>query len=168
VRGGFGYVFAANGDAAIWQNTIRTAADPAAEWIEYADATSGVYRACTLHNGRVDLCLFAGPAASMPDWDHLKTLFAAPALDDVDRRNLLSGKAADATANTGPLVCACFGVGVNTIREAIASRTASSIEELGKALRAGTNCGSCIPEMKKLLAQTKPEREDHDRLAHTA
>ena len=90
----------------------------------------------------------------MPDWDHLKTLFAAPALDDVDRRNLLSGKATDPAANTGALVCACFGVGINTIREAIASRAATSVEEIGKALRAGTNCGSCIPEMKKLLAQT--------------
>jgi assimilatory nitrate reductase catalytic subunit len=168
VRGGFGYVFAAKGDTTIWQDTIRKAAFTGAEWIEYADATNAVYRACTLHNGRLDLCLFAGPAASMPDWDHLKTLFAAPALDDVDRRNLLSGKAADAAANAGPLVCACFGVGVNTIREAIASRAASSIEEIGKALRAGTNCGSCIPEMKKLLAQTAPEEKSHDRLAHTA
>ena len=101
VRGGFGYVFAANGDTTIWQDTIRKAAGAGAEWLEYADGTSGVYRACTLHNGRLDLCLFAGPAASMPDWDHLKTLFAAPALDDVERRNLLSGKAADPAANTG-------------------------------------------------------------------
>ena len=101
VRGGFGYVFAANGDTTIWQDTIRNAAVAGAEWIEYADGTSGVYRACTLHNGRLDLCLFAGPAASMPDWDHLKTLFAAPTLDDVERRNLLSGKAADPAANTG-------------------------------------------------------------------
>lgn len=158
VRGGFGYVFAANGDTTIWQNAVRDAALPGAEWIEYADGTGGVFRACALHNGRLDLCLFAGPAASMPDWDHLKTLFAAPALDDVDRRHLLSGKATDQATNTGPLVCACFGVGVNTIREAIASRAAMSVEEIGKALRAGTNCGSCIPEMKKLLAQTQLEK----------
>ncbi len=168
VRGGFGYVFAANGDTGIWQRTIRSAAVSGAEWIEYADATSDVYRACALYNGRLDLCLFAGPAASMPDWDHLKALFAAAAVDDDDRRNLLSGKAADQAANTGPLVCACFGVGVNTIREAIASRSATSVEEIGKALRAGTNCGSCIPEMKKLLAQTGSEGKSHDRLAHTA
>ena len=146
----------------------RNAALTGAEWIEYADGTSGVYRACTLHNGRLDLCLFAGPAAAMPGWDHLKTLFAARTLDDVDRRNLLSGKAMDQAANTGPLVCACFGVGVNTIREAIASRAATSVEEIGKALRAGTNCGSCIPEMKKLLTQVAPEGKGHDHLAHTA
>jgi assimilatory nitrate reductase catalytic subunit len=94
----------------------------------------------------------------MPDWDHLKTLFAASELDELDRRNLLSGKAADPSTNAGALVCACFGVGINTIRNAIASRAATSVEEIGKALRAGTNCGSCIPEMKKLLAQTKLEK----------
>jgi assimilatory nitrate reductase catalytic subunit len=168
VRGGFGYVFAANGDTSDWQDMIRSAAGAGAVWIEYADATNDVYRACTLHNGRLDLCLFAGPAASMPDWDHLKALFAAPSVGDIDRRHLLSGEAADAAANTGPLVCACFGVGVNTIREAIASRAATSVEQIGKALRAGTNCGSCIPEMKKLLAQAKPDEKSHDRLAHTA
>ena len=168
VRDGFGYVFAANSDTTIWQDTIRNAAVTGAEWIEYADATSSVYRACTLHNGRLDLCLFAGPAASMPDWDHLKALFAAPALDDVERRHLLSGKATDQAANAGPLVCACFGVGINTIRKAIASGAATSVEEIGKALHAGTNCGSCIPEMKKLLAQTVLEGQGHDRLAHTA
>jgi len=91
-------------------------------------------------------------------WDHLKTLFAAPELDEAERRNLLSGKAADQSANAGALVCACFGVGINTIREAITSRAATSVEEIGRALRAGTNCGSCIPEMKKLLAQTKLEK----------
>jgi assimilatory nitrate reductase catalytic subunit len=107
-------------------------------------------------------------ADATPDWDHLKSLFDAPALDDIERRNLLSGRIGDRATDTGALLCACFGVGINTIRAAIASRTASSIEEIGKALRAGTNCGSCIPEMKKLLAQTKPEGKSHDHLAHTA
>lgn len=39
----------------------------------------------------------------------------------------------------------------NTLREAIA-KSASSVEALGIRLKAGTNCGSCIPEMRRLLA----------------
>jgi len=31
-----------------------------------------------------------------------------------------------------------------------------TVEQIGKALRAGTNCGSCIPELKGLLAQSSP------------
>ncbi len=29
-----------------------------------------------------------------------------------------------------------------------------TIEQIGKALRAGTNCGSCIPELKGLVAES--------------
>ena len=65
---------------------------------------------------------------------------------------LLSGKSTDGLASAGPIVCACFGVGRNTICDAIAAgaRTAA---EIGAKLKAGTNCGSCIPELKRLIAQ---------------
>ena len=51
-------------------------------------------------------------------------------------------------------VCACFGVGRATICDGIASgaRTAADI---GVKLKAGTNCGSCIPELKRLIAMTE-------------
>jgi assimilatory nitrate reductase catalytic subunit len=68
---------------------------------------------------------------------------------------LLSGKSADGLANAGPIVCACFGVGRNTICETIAAG-ACSAADIGAKLKAGTNCGSCIPELKRLIAQTGP------------
>jgi assimilatory nitrate reductase catalytic subunit len=48
-------------------------------------------------------------------------------------------------------ICACFGVGLATLRAAIADRGLSSAEDVGRALRAGTNCGSCLPEIRALL-----------------
>ena len=51
------------------------------------------------------------------------------------------------------IVCACFYVGINTLTEAILDQGLDSIEAIGEALRAGTNCGSCIPELKALLAR---------------
>ena len=78
------------------------------------------------------------------------------ALSNEQRRMLLSGKSADGLANAGPTVCACFGVGRNTIGEAIAAG-ARSAAEIGTKLKAGTNCGSCIPEMKRLIAQAAPD-----------
>jgi assimilatory nitrate reductase catalytic subunit len=65
---------------------------------------------------------------------------------------LLSGKSADGLASTGPIVCACFGVGRATICDAIAAGAATTAE-IGARLKAGTNCGSCIPELKRLIAQ---------------
>ncbi|EMC4275528.1 (2Fe-2S)-binding protein [Cronobacter sakazakii] len=50
-------------------------------------------------------------------------------------------------------MCSCFGVGENAIRAAIRAGC-DSAGKLGDALRCGTNCGSCIPELKALLAQT--------------
>ena len=73
-------------------------------------------------------------------------------LDDADRRSLLLGKPL-AGEDPGRAVCACFGVGVNTLRQAIRDGQLGSVEAIGEALRAGTNCGSCIPELQSLLAE---------------
>jgi assimilatory nitrate reductase catalytic subunit len=83
----------------------------------------------------------------------VKSLFAAESLGDDQRRMLLSGKSADGLASSGPVVCACFGVGRNTICDAIAAGAATAAD-IGAQLKAGTNCGSCIPELKRLIAHT--------------
>jgi assimilatory nitrate reductase catalytic subunit len=67
---------------------------------------------------------------------------------------LLSGKSSEGTAATGPIVCACFGVGRGTICETIVAG-ARTTAEIGAKLKAGTNCGSCIPELKRLIATTE-------------
>ena len=49
------------------------------------------------------------------------------------------------------MVCACFAVGLRTLQEAIRDRRLASVAEIGAVLRAGTNCGSCVPELKEIL-----------------
>jgi assimilatory nitrate reductase catalytic subunit len=93
-----------------------------------------------------------GPAREAGDWNVVKSLFGAGTLSDDQRRTLLSGKSMDGLASAGPIVCACFGVGRTTICDAIAAGAASAAE-IGARLKAGTNCGSCIPELKRLIAQ---------------
>ncbi len=102
-------------------------------------------------DGRLAGCLFIGPAAAAPQWDAVKALFEAESLGEAQRRAVLSGKPTDGLADPGPMICACFGVGLNVIREAIASGAAVSVEDIGTALRAGTNCGSCLPELKRIV-----------------
>jgi assimilatory nitrate reductase catalytic subunit len=77
-------------------------------------------------------------------------------LPDAQRRAILSGQRTDGAADPGALVCACFGVGVNAVRAAIASGAAATVETIGAALRAGTNCGSCLPELKRILGRDSP------------
>ena len=46
------------------------------------------------------------------------------------------------------------GVGRSTLLRAIRGDKLVSVEQIGRALKAGTNCGSCIPELKGLLAES--------------
>jgi NAD(P)H-nitrite reductase large subunit len=65
--------------------------------------------------------------------------------------NLLAGRPADGAALAGPIVCACFSVGRDALVDAIVSQKATDVNAIGRLLRAGTNCGSCIPEINGLL-----------------
>ena len=163
VTGGYGYLFADNADLAGWQSWLRSVAGD--DLAEYKDLGGGVYRAASFAEDRIEICLFVGPARDAGDWGVVKSLFAG-SLSDEQRRMLLSGKSVDGLASAGPIVCACFGVGRTTICDAIAAG-ANSPAEIGARLKAGTNCGSCIPEMKLLIGQVAPAGEPH-RLAATA
>jgi assimilatory nitrate reductase catalytic subunit len=150
LAGGYGYLFADNADLARWQSWLRSVAGD--DLAEYKDLGGGVYRAASFAEGRIETCLFVGPAHDAGDWDVVKHLFAADRLSDDQRRMLLSGKSIDGLASAGPIVCACFGIGRTTICDAIAAG-AGSAAAIGVQLKAGTNCGSCIPELKRLIAQ---------------
>jgi assimilatory nitrate reductase catalytic subunit len=150
VTGGYGYLFADNADLARWETWFSLAGSDLAE---YKDFGGGVYRAASFAEDRIETCLFVGPARDAGDWEVVKNLFAADTLSDDQRRMLLSGKSVDGLASAGPVVCACFGVGRITIGDAIAAG-AGTAAEIGLRLKAGTNCGSCIPELKRLIAQT--------------
>ena len=162
VPGGYGYLLADNADLAGWQSWLRSVARD--EFAEYKDFGGGVYRAATFVADRIEACLFIGPAHDAGDWNVIKQLFAAGPLSDDQRRMLLSGKSIDGMASAGPIVCACFGVGRTTICDAIAAG-AGTAAEIGARLKAGTNCGSCIPEMKRLIAQAGVAEPDQRRLA---
>jgi assimilatory nitrate reductase catalytic subunit len=123
-----------------------------AELAEYADGQRGIYRVAAFIDGQLAGCLFIGPAETAPQWDAVKALFEVETLGDEARRVLLSGRSADGLVSAGPIVCACFSVGLATIRDAIQSGAATNVETIGQALRAGTNCGSCLPELKRIVA----------------
>ncbi|MGJ4910760.1 nitrate reductase [Bradyrhizobium sp. HKCCYLS2033] len=155
VQGGFGYLFADNGDLMRWPAWFKARATD--DVTDYMDVGGGVYRAASFGGDRIETCVFVGPGHDAGDWNVVKTMFSADRLDDDQRRMLLSGRAPDGVGG-GPIVCACFGVGRDTICDAIAAgaRTPAAI---GAQLKAGTNCGSCIPEMKRLIAQTPAQAE---------
>ena len=66
--------------------------------------------------------------------------------------DVLAGCAGAGRPDAGATDCACFSVGVNTILAGIAGGLVS-VEAIGAALQAGSNCGSCKPELRALLAR---------------
>jgi assimilatory nitrate reductase catalytic subunit len=140
-----------------WPETARSLLCQTAEkveWIEYHDRGLNRYRAARIENGRLESCIFIGPDYQLPERDWLVTLFADETLQEQDRSCILSGNPAIGQHDVGRTVCACFGVGRNVIMDKIREHGLVNAEEVGEILRAGTNCGSCIPEIKELIAET--------------
>jgi assimilatory nitrate reductase catalytic subunit len=150
-----GLLLATNDGPEIWHERVRQMSGDSAELAEYCDTERGIYRAAAFAAGGLAGALFIGPAAAAPQWDAVKPLFEADTLAGEARRVLLSGRSADGLAGAGPIVCACFSVGLAPIRDAIQSGAARSVEAIGTALRAGTNCGSCLPELKRIVADAE-------------
>ncbi|HEY3486971.1 MAG TPA: molybdopterin-dependent oxidoreductase [Gammaproteobacteria bacterium] len=129
------------------------APDSAAEWLQFMDAAAGRYRGVMLRQNRLQACIFIGPDSALPDRNWLSSMFEAALITPTERMALLAGIPADGGADTGRTVCSCFGVGINSILHAVQMKKLTTVAAIGSELKAGTNCGSCIPELKSILAQ---------------
>jgi assimilatory nitrate reductase catalytic subunit len=123
--------------------------DADGSWIMLSDSSGGLHRAALLCHGRLEACLFVGPDHALPPRDWLVSLFALDALAPEVRRTLLAGRPADRAA-VDPWICVCHSVTAGTIRRAIEGGC-DNVAAVGAATRAGTNCGSCKPEIAALL-----------------
>jgi len=123
-----------------------------AEWIEYRDAAMGRYRAACLQDGRLQAVFFIGPDQRLPEREWLASLFKQSTIDPADLAGLLTARPpTGSAANTGRTVCACYSVGEKTIINAIREQGLDSVEAIGSCLKAGTGCGSCVPEVRRIL-----------------
>lgn len=121
------------------------------DWLDYSDKAQGWYRSAHIKEGRLLSCLYIAPMKLLPERDWLIELFAKDQLSNVERMSLLAGKPGVPRKNTGRTVCSCLDVGEKTIIEAITVDGVDSVKGLGEKLKAGTNCGSCLPELDALL-----------------
>jgi assimilatory nitrate reductase catalytic subunit len=140
-------------DASAWARRLLRVEDMEADWIELEDRNGGVYRAAHLAGGRIEACLFVSQRQDLPARAWLAQMFGRESLSPQDRIGLLSGRAREQGADPGPTVCSCFGVGRNTIRIAIEKQGLKEASEVTACVKAGGNCGSCVPEIRALLAE---------------
>ncbi|MEX0276207.1 MAG: molybdopterin-dependent oxidoreductase [Ruegeria sp.] len=129
-----------------WEATAREWFGlPNATVISATDPARNAHRIVLSEGSRILAALFVSPRPEALMRDYLASL------PDVSPQQFLSGRAPAEAADTGPTVCACFNVGMKTILSAINSQKLMSVDDIGAAVQAGTNCGSCRPELADLL-----------------
>jgi assimilatory nitrate reductase catalytic subunit len=126
------------------------------ERLEFVDQVKGIWRFAYIAKGRLESCLFlsAGRPTALPARRELAALLGAE-LDPVARLSLLAGATNAGGAPKGRTICACFSVGLNTLLQTISTDQLMTVDDIGLALNAGTNCGSCIPELKEILRDAR-------------
>ena len=155
-RGSWRYELAGRALPRDWAAWVRerlgaTAAD--ADYLDYQDVAAGIYRAAYLVDERLQACLYVSRRPDLPDRGWLAGLFERGKLEAAERSSLLAGRPPGVRSDAGPLVCSCWAVGRNTLRRVIAEHGLTDTRQVGARLRAGTGCGSCLSEIKVLLAE---------------
>ncbi|WP_067099506.1 nitrate reductase [Marinomonas atlantica] len=120
------------------------------QWLEYSNPINHQTRLAGVQNDHLKIVIYLSdsPTVSTTDW-LISRLSLQQSLSDSERMALLVGKPVD-MEDKGEIVCACFQVGTTQIEKSV-KQGACSIESLGIELKCGTNCGSCIPELKALI-----------------
>ena len=126
-----------------------------AEYIEMEDPARGVVRCAALVDGVLEACWFmAHDRAALPRHQAIAPLLGT-VIPGNRRRHLLAAGSPGTPADDSQLVCICFGVSRTTICRAVQQHGLRTTRDIGARLNAGTNCGSCLPELQALLRATE-------------
>jgi len=149
------FEFAGRGDETERDAVRRLAArDAEGEVLVYEDAGAGALRQAWVQGDRLTRVLFMTTAGRLPARDWLVDLFERESLPAEARTALLFGRPPGPVIDAGPMVCACLKVGARAIDTAIAAG-AATVDAVGGATGAGTNCGSCRPELSRMIAANR-------------
>lgn len=129
------------------------------EWLMYEDVHTDTLHIVVLREDRLMAAFYLAPREFLPDRDWLAGLFSRNRLSALHRRALLAGMPIGQANNEGALVCSCFKVGKNRIIETIKTKNLTNEKQVTACLKAGGNCGSCLPEIRGLIKQCQSEHE---------
>jgi len=122
-----------------------------AERAEYVDLPRGIVRIAAFRDGRIEACVFCCPAQNSPHWGVVRALFMAalwPSVIGVFFCRAAARKVWPRPGQSSVLVSA-WDLKPSAARSLWGRPPLSQ-----KALRAGTNCGSCMPELHGVVERT--------------
>lgn len=142
VSGGWLYELA--GDADLEVRSLL----PNGNCLDAADDGRGMQRSVVLSaNGRLEAAFFLTRTGQLPPRDWVSSQLGE---QNGSALELLAGRSARPMRDRGSIVCVCHSIGANDIAEAVHGG-ASTVEAVGCATSAGTNCGSCRPAIARWI-----------------
>ncbi|MFP5418930.1 MAG: molybdopterin-dependent oxidoreductase [Gammaproteobacteria bacterium] len=122
--------------------------------MNYQDARRGIWKKARIEDGVITGARLSGETAAR-DWIKGLIAEAAPAMDV--RSWLLAPveQPPEGAAGRGRIVCNCFNVAESDIRQALAG--GADLAVLQQRLKCGTECGSCVPELKRMVASARAD-----------
>ena len=120
------------------------------ETLSFHDGAAGRHRFACFDGDRLVGALFLAsePVAVSRNWACEQ--LSREHVGQRARMAVIAGRAGFGLADRGATICSCFGVGANQIAVAV-SEGCRSVEAIGQALNAGTNCGSCRGEIRQII-----------------
>ncbi|MEP6342600.1 MAG: nitrate reductase [Maricaulaceae bacterium] len=121
--------------------------------LDMVSPIDGQTRMACFQDGQLIALLYTSvqPVAVSRDWACAQ-LSTEPLA--ANRHRLLAGRPGADMPDKGAIICACMNIGVNEISHAI-SNGCRSIDAIGDLTTAGTNCGSCQPEIRNMLQEAQ-------------
>ena len=123
------------------------------EEIVFIDKARRYYKKCIVHQGRLVGAILIGDKTEFREFRDL----IANRTELGDKRLQLLRSGQPALPVLGKLVCSCHNVGAGNLQQAIGAG-ADNLAALCAGTGAGTGCGSCRPEVQRLLATELADR----------
>jgi len=122
--------------------------EPGYEEVVFIDKAKRYYKKCIIHHDRLVGAILIGDKSEFLEFKEL--IANKTELSEKRLQLLRSGSKTDPVL--GKLVCSCNNVGSENINKKVADGC-DNMKDLCAATGAGTGCGSCRPEVKRLLEE---------------
>ncbi|WP_224999538.1 nitrate reductase [Cesiribacter sp. SM1] len=120
------------------------------EEVVFIDKAKRYYKKCIIHQDRLVGAILIGDKSEFLEFRDL----ISNRVELSEKRLQLLRSGAKSEPVLGRLVCSCNNVGSDNIRNKIAEGGCSDLKSVCAQTGAGTGCGSCRPEVKKILDES--------------
>ncbi|MEM1113094.1 MAG: nitrate reductase [Pseudomonadota bacterium] len=149
-QGHYRYVFAAS-DPSLVATTLAQQLSTGESTLQLEDTEQGEYRLVSFTGkGQLQSVVFLSRTGIDSDLAFLGPYFSRDSLSQAERRWLLSTVPPSGAGSRGRLICSCNNVGESEITGLIAEGC-HSVQALTDRCRAGGSCGSCLPELQRII-----------------